>query len=141
MIREVVLDACVLIQYVESEHPLHEETVDYLSQIDAPLVVNNVTLSEVLVGAEQAGIGDSILSSIIDDLGARVFDGIGSEWAMLVAQTRANSPVRIKVPDAIGLATALTIGGLVATHDKRLAKAAASEDALYSANDHMYPAR
>ena len=131
MNNKVVLDANVLIQYVEAEHVRHLETVDYLANIDGLFIVNNVTLSEVLVGAVRSHVSNVVLRSILGDLGAEIFDGVGETWSLLFAQTRANAVTKISTPDAIVLATALAIGGNVATFDNGLAKAAQAKHALY----------
>ena len=131
MTRFVVLDANVLIQFTESQHKRHDETVKLIAAVAAPLLVNNVTLAEVLVGAVKVGAEERVLQRIVSGLRVQLFDGIGAEWSLLVAELRANAKPKISIPDAIVLATAIEVNGQVLTFDGGLAKAAREHRRLY----------
>jgi predicted nucleic acid-binding protein len=122
--HSIVLDANVLIAYLDGNHPHHGRAVDLIATTSAALFVNALTLAEVLVGAVAAGVEQQVLAAITDDAAIAVVDGSGHDWALHLATARARSVPRLRMPDAVVLASALSVRGDVATFDDRLARAA-----------------
>ena len=129
----VVLDASVLIGHLEANDPLHAKATAIMEATAGHRrVAAALTRAEVLVGyarsvGEQRGC--AVLAALRVDTVA-VLAGEDSDelseraqaWASLVARTRTRSG--LKMPDAVVLATAEQVGGLVAALDGRLMRAA-----------------
>ena len=86
--------------------------------------MHDLNLAEVLVGGFAAGIQDELLRTMTEDMGIETWGEVGTGWVMHLARVRARSTPRLKMPDAVVLATALRIEGAVATFDERLQNAA-----------------
>ena len=129
--RPVVLDASIVIRFLDSQHPQHLSAVECLLGVDAPLVINDLTLAEVLVGAFRTGDEMELLRTITDDMSVQVFGESGVAWAMHLARTRATTTPKLTTPDAVVLATAQRVSGQVLSCDTRLQDAAEADNRLY----------
>lgn len=126
-----VLDANLVIAMLDPTHVLHDAAEELLKSIIADeLKINDFTLAEILAGAVGTGQETDLLEAIQTDIGARSVGFTGTEWSVTLAQTRANSSPRLKMPDAIVLATPKKLDGLVGTLDNRLSRAAEREGRL-----------
>jgi predicted nucleic acid-binding protein len=130
-VKPVVLDTSVVIRFLDAAHPGHAEAVDLLADIDARLVIHDLNLAELLVGGFMVGRPDELLRTVTDDMAVEPWDESGASWALHLARVRAEAKPRLKTPDAVVLATALRLGGLVATFDQRLEQAAEAEGCYY----------
>lgn len=117
----VLVDTNPIVYWLEG-HPLGERFVDLFDQIDSGRVraiVTPITLAEVLVGPLRAGnatLATRYRRALTHGPGfsLREMDG---EIATLAAQYRAT--MRLKLPDAIQLATAVHEGcDALVTHDR-----------------------
>ena len=129
--RSLVLDANTIIQYFDDSHKGHLAAVQAIGRTKHPLLVNDLTLAEVLVGAFREDRPSERLDDIKNKIGATIVGETGEEWAMYLAELRARVVPRLKVPDAVVLATALRVDGLVCTFDTALREAARNEGVLY----------
>ena len=130
----VILDACVLIAYANPADVHHELALDLLAEPEE-FVVNELTLAEFLVKPATLGLDvERIAADLLEDLGATRADparlAADRPWDTQVAATRAATGLRI--PDAVVLATALSLGGTVASFDGRLADEAAKRKILFA---------
>ncbi|HYQ73833.1 PIN domain-containing protein [Cellulomonas sp.] len=123
----IVLDAGVLIGFLEPADAHHERAVALLADARAPLLVHPVTLAEVLVGPARAH-REVELSGDLRDLGVRTAT-IGEDEPVLLARLRADT--RLKMPDVCVLATAVALDAPLATYDIRLAAAARAHGVLH----------
>lgn len=120
--ESVVVDAGVLIAAYDANDVHHEWSVRMLTAArPGTLAASVVTLAESLVYPAAAGSGASTLS-LVRDLDLRVVE-LAEGDALPLAETRAWS--RLRMPDAIVLHTALSLGAGVLTTDRALARAAA----------------
>lgn len=117
----IVLDASVLIAYLDGEDAHHGAAEALLAQaIDDDLAVSSLTLAEVLVIPVRDGRLDAVRSALreleIEEL------PFPADTAARLAQLRASSG--LKMPDCCVLLAAEHAGASLATFDERLAKAA-----------------
>lgn len=118
----LVLDAGVVIAMLETEDVHHSWSVQLLRRVPpGSLAISALTLAESIVRAAGAGRGAQALADL-RALGMRVVDVSGTDVPSL-AEMRATSGLRM--PDAIVLSTAISVGGVLATTDTRLARTAA----------------
>lgn len=115
----IVVDASVLIAYLDPRDAHHDRAVEVLAAATPPLVVHPLTAAEVLVGPVRHGVHDAVWAVLVDI-------GIVVDPAPLDPQRLAELRVRTgcKMPDCCVLAVAEARGCGVATFDDRLAKAA-----------------
>ena len=131
----IVLDSSVIISILEETDKNHTTGVSLLKTMDGQyLFVPSLTWTEVLVGAIKSEQVDDAQNRIQRKLGVAVANPDGADWPLKLAEMRVRTG--LKMPDAFVLATAEAIqektgGAKVATFDKRLATAAASEGLLY----------
>lgn len=119
----IVLDASVLIGYLDADDAHHERATQLLErEIDADLALNPLTLAEILVGPMRADRLDLALAVLHGlEIVERPFP---PEAALRLAQIRTLTGRRI--PDCCVLFTAEDAAASVATFDTGLMKAAAS---------------
>jgi len=117
-----VLDASVLIAAVEPADMHHAQAVALMTSLGPQgMTVHPLTLAEVLVGAVRRGNGPQVAAAVA---AAGVTTQRGDVVTPLaVAATRVESGLRL--PDAVVLATAQTLGADLATFDDLLAARAA----------------
>jgi predicted nucleic acid-binding protein len=121
----VILDAGVVIAMLERADAHHAAARDAIRQArarDDRLVIPASAYSEVLVHPSRRGQSEvDIADAAVDALPARVLP-IDRETARSAASLRASTPRRLRLPDAMVLACAVSIGAdRVMTTDRRLA--------------------
>jgi predicted nucleic acid-binding protein len=117
----IVLDANVLIGFLDANDPHHEAASDLIERRFADgFAASVLTMAEVLVHPTRAGLHDVAAASLAR-IGVRVIPLEASESAALA---RVRSSYRIRMPDAVVLHTASATGSELATFDDALAAAA-----------------
>jgi predicted nucleic acid-binding protein len=121
----VVIDASVLIGFLDAADPSHATAVELLrTEVEAGsrLLISASAYSETLVRPMQRDLADQI-DAALDGLGIGIV-AIDRLTARSAAAIRARSPVRL--PDALVLATARGQEAKLLTLDKRLRRIAES---------------
>ena len=118
----IVLDASVLIAFLDSEDTHHAAAEQLLTQaVDDDLAVNSPTLAEVLVAPVRNGRLDPVLAALhaleVQEL------NFPAGTAVRLAQLRVTTG--LKMPDCCVLLAAEEAAASVASFDERLAQAAA----------------
>lgn len=116
----IVLDATIVIAYLNANDVHHERAVALLTHHAAPYVMHTLTIAEVLVGPAR---GDRHRAAWRDlqDVGVRRAT-LDADEPLLLAQVRVETGLRM--PDACVLAAAVDAAIPLATFDDRLASAA-----------------
>lgn len=113
----IVLDASVLIAYLDGRDEHHEQAERLLAEaIDDDLGINSLTLAEVLVAPVRDGRLGSV-QAVLRDLEVMELP-LPPDPALLLAQLRASTG--LKLPDCCVLLAAEDAGGSVASFDHRL---------------------
>jgi predicted nucleic acid-binding protein len=121
----IVLDASVLIAFLDSEDNHHAAAERLLTQaVDDDLAVNSLTLAEVLVAPVRNGRLDPVLAAL-HALEVQELD-FPADAAVRLAQLRVTTG--LKMPDCCVLLAAEEAAASVASFDERLAQAAASRN-------------
>ncbi len=118
----IVLDASVLIAFLDSDDTHHAAAEQLLTQaVDDDLAVNWLTLAEVLV----APVRDNRLDAVLAALHALEVQELNfpADTAIRLAQLRVTTG--LKMPDCCVLLAAEEAAASVASFDERLAQAAA----------------
>ena len=117
----IVLDASVLIAYLDGEDGHHAAAETLLAQaIEDDLAVSSLTLAEVLVAPARDGRLDPVLAALCDlEVQELPFP---ADTAVRLAQLRATTG--LKMPACCVLLAAEDAGASVATFDEGLAQAA-----------------
>ncbi|MDP5182405.1 type II toxin-antitoxin system VapC family toxin [Blastococcus sp. BMG 814] len=117
----IVLDASVLIAYLDAEDVQHEAANSLLArEIDDVFAANPLTLAEVLVAPARSGRLDAALSALRDlEVDERPFP---PDTSVRLAQLRAGTGLRM--PDCCVLLVAQDAAARVAAFDSRLAREA-----------------
>ncbi|MHB8293866.1 MAG: type II toxin-antitoxin system VapC family toxin [Acidimicrobiales bacterium] len=117
----IVLDASVLIAYLDGEDGHHEAaTVLLASTIDDDLAANPLTLAEVLVVPVRDGRLDEVEAALHDlEVNELPFP---ADTAVRLAHLRASTG--LKLPDCCVLLAAEHVGAGVASFDDRLVQTA-----------------
>ncbi len=117
----IVLDASVLIGYLDASDAHHERATALLArEIDDDFGVNLLTLAEILVAPTRTGQRDTALD-ILDDLGVETLQ-FPAGSAVMLAQLRAET--LLKMPDCCVLLSARDREARLASFDERVIKAA-----------------
>lgn len=117
----IVLDASVLIAYLDAEDAQHHTAESLLArEIDDQFAANPLTLAEVLVGPARSGRLDEA-RSVVRELEV-VEQPFPSDTAVRLARLRADTGLR--TPDCCVLLAAQDAAGRVAAFDDRLIRAA-----------------
>lgn len=116
----IVLDANVLIAFLDASDPHHDEAISlferhFLEGFSASVL----TLAEALVHPVRSGRQDAALTSLTT-VGVAVLPLESSKAADLA---RVRSEYRLRMPDAVVLQAAISAGADVATFDESLARA------------------
>lgn len=128
----IILDACVLIGYLECDDAHHRQATSLLASMSGQyLAVAGLTWAEVLVGAIRALQVDAVTDLICRQLGVMVAVDQAPDWPLRLAEVRAITG--LKMPDAVVFVTAETLDAQIATFDGPLAAAAARAGRLYVA--------
>lgn len=118
----IVLDANVVIAYLDDRDAHHQHVIDLLeSNAFDEFACSVLTVAEALVHPTRAEVQDAAVASM-QRIGIRVLP-MGKHDALELARVRSQYGVRM--PDAVVLHTALTNGADIATLDESLATAAA----------------
>ena len=121
MARVIVLDASVLIAYLDGEDGHHAPAEALLAQaIEDDLAVSSLTLAEVLVVPARDGRLGPVLAAL-GDLEVQELP-FPADTAVRLAQLRATTG--LKMPDCCVLLAAEDAGASIASFDERLAQAA-----------------
>jgi predicted nucleic acid-binding protein len=117
----IVLDANVLIGFVDANDPHHAAAIDLLERHFVDGFGSSVlTVAEALVHPTRAGRQDAVMAAL-DSIGVRV---IGLDAADAAPLARVRSTYRLRMPDAVALHTALSTGSRLASFDVALIAAA-----------------
>ena len=113
----IVLDASVLIAYLDAEDAQHRKAESLLArEIDDDFATNPLTLAEVLVGPSRTGRLDAARSALQElEVTERPFP---ADTAVRLARLRADTGLRM--PDCCVLLAAQDAAGRVAAFDERL---------------------
>ena len=139
---KVIFDAGVIIGVLEPNDPLHQKAIALMVETAGPeWLIASLTRSEVLSSYAKVDIELGVraleklnlktVPALAGDADKTV-EARSNEWATLVATIRAG--YRLKTPDAVVLATAILVGGVVGTLDEKLD--AAARKAGYAWNGH-----
>jgi predicted nucleic acid-binding protein len=115
----IVVDASVLIAFLDRNDAHHTAAVDWLADASPPLVVHPITLAVVLVGPTRDGSADrawTVLQAIGVELYTQPTD------PLTLARVRVHTGLRL--PDCCVVEAARHHGCAVATFDDRLRRAA-----------------
>jgi len=124
MARVITLDAGVLIAMLDGKDSHHDWATRFLvDHCDADFVMPALTYAECLVRPTQKSAADAFLVSIAG-LGLEIVDATAAS-AMQIALIRATT--KLRMPDAVVVATSVMKGSALATTDQTLAKAAAQQ--------------
>lgn len=117
----IILDANVLIGFLDSTDPHHVAALDLLERHFADGYGSSMlTMAEALVHPTRAGRQDAAQASLTK-IGVQVI-GLDANDALLLAGVR--NAYRLRMPDAVALHTAIQSGSALATFDETLAAAA-----------------
>lgn len=117
----IVLDASVLIGYLDTGDAHHERAMALLTrEIDDDFAVNLLTLAEILVAPTRAGRADVVLG-ILADLGVETLQ-FPPDSAVPLARLRTETT--LKMPDCCVLLSARNQQARLASFDERVIKAA-----------------
>jgi predicted nucleic acid-binding protein len=121
----IVLDASVLIAFLDAGDAHHERAMTLLSrEIDDDFAVNLLTLAEILAAPTRTGRRDTVLR-VLADLEVETV-GFPKGSAVTLAQLRVET--LLKMPDCCVLLSALEQQARLASFDDRLIKAAQARD-------------
>lgn len=117
----IVLDASVLIAYLDAEDAQHQKAETMLArEIDDGFAANPLTLAEVLVGPSRAGRLDAARSALRElEVAEHPFP---VDTAVRLARLRADTGLRM--PDCCVLLAAQDTAARLATFDERLIRGA-----------------
>ena len=120
----IVLDASVLIAYLDDTDEHHERAVDLLArEIDQDLGVSTLTLGEVLVGPARTGR----LAPVVAAVKGLAMREIPLQAGSSARLARLRVETRLTMPDCCVLLAAESFGAGVASFDERLAAAASTQ--------------
>jgi predicted nucleic acid-binding protein len=111
----IVVDASVLIAFLDPNDIHHSAAVEILEDASPPLLVHPITAAEVLVAAVRNDVADAVWADLMA-IGVEIDDTPIDP--LLLARLRANTGC--KMPDCCVLASAATRNAAVATFDERL---------------------
>jgi predicted nucleic acid-binding protein len=117
----IVLDASVLIAYLDAEDAQHQQAESLLErEIDDEFAVNPLTLAEVLVGPSRTGRLDAARTAIRElEVAEQPFP---ADTAVRLARLHADTGLRM--PDCCVLLAAQDTAARVAAFDERLLRGA-----------------
>ena len=113
----IVVDASVLIAFLDANDAHHPAAVELLENAVPPLIVHPITAAEVLVAPARQGIADQVWSDLVA-IGVQI-DNTPIEPLQL-AKLRVETGC--KIPDCCVIAAAGALHVTVATFDERLRK-------------------
>jgi toxin FitB len=113
----IIVDASVLIAFLDSNDGHHVAAVDLLEHAVPPLIVHPITAAEVLVAPTTRGIADQVWSDLTA-IGVEIDDT--PLEPLLLARLRVETGC--KLPDCCVVTSALAHRVSIATFDGRLRK-------------------
>lgn len=117
----IVLDASVLIGYLDADEAHHEPATALLDrEIDDDFAVNLLTLAEVLVAPSRTGQRDTVLG-VLHDLEVQTLP-FPADSAVMLAQLRVDTG--LTMPDCCVLLSAIQQAARLASFDDRVLRAA-----------------
>lgn len=117
----IVLDANVLIAFLDESDPHHEDAVDLIERrFLEGFAASVLTVAEALVHPARTGRDAEALTSLAS-IGVRI---LPIEATEATALARARSSYRVRMPDTVALYTASSTGSELATFDDALIAAA-----------------
>ncbi len=117
----IILDANVLIGFLDAADGHHDASVDLLERRFVDGFGSSVlTVAEALVHPTRAGRHDAAMTALLR-IGVRVIALSASDAAALA---HVRNTYRLRMPDAVALHTALSTGSDLATFDDVLVEAA-----------------
>ena len=111
----IVVDASVLIAFLDPNDAHHLAAVVILEDASPPLLVHPITAAEVLVAAVRNGVADAVWADLLA-IGVEIDDTPIDP--LLLAKLRVKTGC--KMPDCCVLASAATRNAAVATFDAQL---------------------
>ncbi len=111
----IVVDASVLIAFLDPNDPHHSAAVEILEEASPPFLVHPITAAEVLVAAVRNDVADAVWADLVA-IGVEIDDTPIDP--LLLARLRVNT--RCKMPDCCVLASAATRHAAVASFDAQL---------------------
>jgi predicted nucleic acid-binding protein len=117
----IVVDASVLIAFLDPNDTHHHTAVETLADATPPLLVHPITAAEVLVAPARRGIADAVWADLMA-IGVEIDDTAIDPMRLV----RLRAETGCKMPDCCVLATAAVRRAPVATFDERLARNAKS---------------
>jgi predicted nucleic acid-binding protein len=117
----IVLDASVLIAYLDAEDAQHQKAETLLArEIDDEFAANPLTLAEVVVGPSRAGRLDAVRSALRElEVAEQPFP---ADTAVRLGRLRADTGLRM--PDCCVLLAAQNTAARIAAFDERLLRGA-----------------
>lgn len=129
MVRVIVLDAGVLIAYLDATDAHHATAIELLEQEAPPFLIHRLTLAEVLVGPARRGREDQVVRDLYS-IGVTPAESWSDEPIELA---RMRAEWGLKMPDTCVLVTAQHHVCDLMTFDKQLARVASREAVLHPA--------
>ncbi len=121
MARVIVLDAHVLIGFLDATDPHHAASLDLLERrfVDG-FATSVLTAAETLVHPTRANRQDAAMAALLR-IGVQL---IALNATDAVALARVRTTYRLRMPDAVALHAAISTGAELATFDEVLSAAA-----------------
>ncbi len=117
----IVVDASVLIAYLDPDDAHHAEAVDLLAESAPPLLVHAITFAEVLVAPTRRRAADAVWQDLAA-IGVKVDSAPVDPWQL----ARLRVETGLKMPDCCVLALAESTPAIIATFDVRLRRFAST---------------
>ena len=114
----IVVDASVLLAFLNPNDTHHTAAVAILADAVPPLLIHPITAAEVLVAAVRRGVADAVWSDLVA-IGVEIDRTHHDPFVLARLRVATNC----KMPDCCVLATAERRGVAVATFDDRLPRA------------------
>jgi predicted nucleic acid-binding protein len=118
----IVVDASVLIAFLDPNDANHRTAVAMLADTPPPLVVHPITAAEVLVAPVRLGLADAVWADLVA-IGVEIDSTPIDPWQL----ARLRAETGCKMPHCCILATATTRQATVAAIDKRLGRHAGAQ--------------
>lgn len=111
----IVVDASVLIAFLDPHDAHHHTAVELLAEATPPLLLHPITAAEVLVAPVRNGVADAVWADLVA-IGVTIEDTPIDPWQL----ARLRAATGCKMPGCCVLALATTRNATVATFDERL---------------------
>lgn len=111
----IVVDASVLIAYLDPGDAHHAKAVELLGDASPPLIVHPITAAEVLVAPQRRGVADQVWADLVA-IGVQIDDTPIDPLQL----ARIRKETACKMPGCCVIASAVNRNTTVATFDERL---------------------